>query len=137
MKSPRTILTKMFKDVDLAYRRLWNDIAAAIDYFAVMELNGQGNLIKLGHEYIRAKNQTGAAITRNFAFDGSTSFDTTGTNRDYPIADADSNKTYVRVTEPADYQGEQISVRWRNNTAGEDLFLLDAGFMLEEIENNT
>lgn len=114
-----------------------NDVSTAIDYFATMELNGQGNQIKIHHEYLRAKNQTGAAITRNFAFGGSTSFDTTGTNRDYSIADTDSNKTYVRISEPADYQADQISVRWRNNTAGEDLFLLDAGFALEEIENNT
>jgi hypothetical protein len=113
-----------------------NDISTAIDYFATMELNGQGNLIKLKHEYIRAKNQTGADITRAFAFDGSTSFDTTTTNRDYSIADADSNKTYVRITEPVEVQGEQISVKWRNNTISEDLFLLDVGFQLEEIENN-
>ena len=82
--------------------------------------------------------KTGAAITRNFAFGGSTAFDTTVTNRDYSIADADSNKTFVRVTEPSNYPAEEhFSVRWRNNTVDEDLFLLDVGFDLEEVENNT
>jgi hypothetical protein len=43
MKSPRTIKSKDFKDTDLAYRRLWQDIAAAIATSGAFEDHGTLN----------------------------------------------------------------------------------------------
>lgn len=114
-----------------------NDIKAddtndAIDGDVIFEVSGKGRKMTLDYEVVRMKAQTGT-VSETISVDGNTtavltdSHDQAGTGSD----------TYKRIAEERSLDGEHFSIRYRNNTESESMYLLDRGYEFREIENNS
>lgn len=110
-----------------------SDISTAIDGSVTMELNGKGRRITLKEEALRCKVQSAGDITRTIAMNGNTTF---GDSKTFSMTAAASGDTYRRHRSVIDKTGDHVSIKWRNNTAGQNMLLLDVGVTINEIENN-
>lgn len=112
-----------------------NDESTAIDADVIMELNGQGNMIVINEETLLCKSQAAGNITREIYRNGESSVYETKT---YSMINADA--AYVRVNKKASQglvKGDHLSIRWRNNTASQSMHLLEYGFGVDYVGNNT
>lgn len=110
-----------------------NDISTAIDASMTMEINGNGNRIRLNQDSIRCKVQSAGSITRTIMADGNPA--TKDTKTLIMTAKA-TNDVYRRHFKSNKIDGDHISIKWRHNTAAQPCHFLDFGIEVEEIESN-
>lgn len=110
-----------------------SDISTAIDASITLEINGQGNRIRLNQDSIRCKVQSAGSITRTIMADGNPA--TKDTKTLIMTAKATSD-VYRRHFKSNKIEGDHLSIKWRHNTAAEPCHFLDFGIEVEEIESN-
>jgi hypothetical protein len=99
----------------------------AIDDSLTVEFDGGGNVLELSEVAIRCKTQAAGDITRTISLNGNSSY---GNSLTYPMTAEVPNDGYRRdrrLVEPTDKESNHYSVRLRNNTIAQAMYIIDYG----------
>ncbi len=102
-----------------------NDMAAAIDSFATMELTGRGEIIQLREMILRMKSQTAGNCTLIPSLNGIAQTALTLT-----MTPEITNQIIRRHRIPLNLVDQHISLKFQNATASESIYLEDFGLRL-------
>lgn len=108
-----------------------NDIAAAIDYDILMELNGGGKPIILQEESIFMKAMAAGNLTRTVSRDGNT---TLGDSVTIPMQAKVANDVHREYSFNNEFTGDHITIRHRNNVVSETPFIISQAVELKQGE---
>lgn len=108
-----------------------DDVSTAIDKSIKIELDGEGHLLHLKAMAFVFKSQAAGDIIVDVYRKGESA-----TAHTYTISMINASADYRGKRFNCDVTGDHLTIRLRNNTASQPVYLLEHGFDIEKIENN-
>ena len=110
-----------------------DDVDTAIDASVTMELDNRGNYFKVVDEVLRAKAQSAGNITHTIAENGSSTYTNPFNNsQTLSMVAKNSGEEYRRHKVGINKEGHHLSLKWRNNTEAQSMYLLDVGLRVQQ-----
>ena len=107
-----------------------NDVAAAIDAYATIEVSGKGRNVHIDDGVVRTKVQTAGNLTLTPYINTIAQ-----TAKTLSMTAEIATQTIRRHREHFNLTGQHLSFKFQNNTASQSLYLLDYGLEIKEYEN--
>jgi len=107
-----------------------NDVAAAIDAYATIEVSGKGRNVHIDDGVVRTKVQTAGNLTLTPYINTIAQ-----TAKTLSMTAEIATQTIRRHRKHFNLTGQHLSFKFQNNTASQSLYLLDYGLEIKEYEN--